>query len=211
MRKLRSRALRVLQPKAVWLGLPSQLPELCSPSPGQILWTTLPPQNWSPGVNGPTLPVCCQGWFHFIISKVPFSKCLKLWSQGFPSSTVVKNLLSKAGDTGNAGSIPGWGRSPGGGNGNPLQCSCLEHPTDRGAWQATVHRVAKSQTWQSHARMPPSQTWSQRTGHLTYTVHLILWKPARRSQGQRFQDPQQMWVPGFRLDSRQCWQRPSSY
>ena len=44
------------------------------------------------------------------------------------------------------GSIPGLGRSPGEGNGNPLQYSCLENPMDRGAWWATVHRVAKSRT-----------------------------------------------------------------
>ena len=49
-------------------------------------------------------------------------------------------------ETGNAGSIPGSGRSPGGGHGSPLQYSCLENLKDRGAWQATVHRVAKSQT-----------------------------------------------------------------
>ena len=45
------------------------------------------------------------------------------------------------------GSIPGLGRSPGGGNANPLQYSCLENPMDRGAWWATIHRDAKSQTW----------------------------------------------------------------
>ena len=55
---------------------------------------------------------------------------------------MVKNLLSNA----DVGSIPGSGRSPGGGHGNPLQYSCLENPMDRGAWQATVHGVAKSQT-----------------------------------------------------------------
>ena len=44
------------------------------------------------------------------------------------------------------GSIPGSGRSPGGGHGNPLQYSCLDNPMDRGAWWATVHRIAKSQT-----------------------------------------------------------------
>ena len=47
---------------------------------------------------------------------------------------------------GNLGSTPGLGRSPGEGNGNPLQCSCLENPMDRGAWRATVHEVTKSQT-----------------------------------------------------------------
>ena len=66
----------------------------------------------------------------------------------FPSQVVlvVKNLPGKAGDLRDMGSISGLGRSSGEGNGNPPQCSCLESPTDRGAWQATVHRVAKSQT-----------------------------------------------------------------
>ena len=52
-------------------------------------------------------------------------------------------------NTGDPGSIPGLGRSPGEGNGNPLQCSCLENPVDRGAWQATVDGVAKRWTWLS--------------------------------------------------------------
>ena len=59
---------------------------------------------------------------------------------------VVKNLPANAGDIRDLGSIPGSGRSPGGGHGNPLQYSCLENPKDRGAWRATVHRFAKSQT-----------------------------------------------------------------
>ena len=59
---------------------------------------------------------------------------------------VVKNLPANAGDIRDSGSIPGSGRSPGGGPGNPLQYSCLKNAMDRGAWQATVHRVAKSQT-----------------------------------------------------------------
>ena len=62
------------------------------------------------------------------------------------ASGPVKNLPANAGDVGDVGSIPGSGRSPGGGNGNPLQYSCLKNPNDRGAWQATVHRAAKSQT-----------------------------------------------------------------
>ena len=56
---------------------------------------------------------------------------------------VVKNLPANAGDL---GSIPGLGRAPGEGNGNPLQYSCLENPMDRGAWWATVHGVTKSRT-----------------------------------------------------------------
>ena len=62
---------------------------------------------------------------------------------GFPCGSVVKNPPAKTGD---AGSIPGLGGSPGEGNGNPLQYSCLGNPKDRGAWWATVHRVTKSQT-----------------------------------------------------------------
>ena len=60
--------------------------------------------------------------------------------RGFPGNSVVKNPPAKAGD---AGSIPESGRSPGGGNGNPHQYSCLENPIDRGVWWAVVHRVSK--------------------------------------------------------------------
>ena len=59
---------------------------------------------------------------------------------------MVKNLPVNAGDVRDADSIPESGRSFGVGNGNPLQYSCLENPTDRGAWQATVHRVTKNWT-----------------------------------------------------------------
>ena len=62
---------------------------------------------------------------------------------GFPGDSVVKNLPVNAGDM---GLIPGSGRSPGEGNGNPLQYSCLENPRDRGAWWAAVHGVAKIHT-----------------------------------------------------------------
>ena len=57
---------------------------------------------------------------------------------------VVKNLPANAGDIRDAVSIPGSGRAPGGGHGNPPQCSCLENPVDRGAWWVTVHGVAES-------------------------------------------------------------------
>ena len=59
---------------------------------------------------------------------------------------VVKNPPANAGDIRGMGSIPGSGRSPRGGHGNPIQYFCLENPMDRGSWQATVHRVAKTQT-----------------------------------------------------------------
>jgi len=57
---------------------------------------------------------------------------------------VVKNLPANAGEIGDAGLIPDSGRPPGGGNGIPLQYSCLENPRDRRAWRATVHGVKKS-------------------------------------------------------------------
>ena len=59
---------------------------------------------------------------------------------------VVKTLPASVGDIRVSGSIPGWGRPPGGGNGNPLQYSCLENPMGKGAWQATVHGILQSQT-----------------------------------------------------------------
>ena len=61
----------------------------------------------------------------------------------FPGGSVGKEFTCSAGDT---GSIPGSGRSSGGGNGNPLQYSCLENPMDGGAWEVTVHGVAESDT-----------------------------------------------------------------
>ena len=66
--------------------------------------------------------------------------------RAFQLALVVKDLSANAADVRNSGSIPGSGRSPGEGNGNPLQYSCLESPMDRGAWWAIVHRAAKSQT-----------------------------------------------------------------
>ena len=86
-----------------------------------------------------------------------------------PGSTAVCNhlppsmglplwLTCSAGDARGTGSIPGSRRSPGGGHGNPLQYSCLKNPMDRGAWQATVHRVAESDTAEvtEHASTLPS-------------------------------------------------------
>ena len=66
--------------------------------------------------------------------------------RGFPGGSVVKNPPDNAGDTRDAGSIPGLGRSAGEGNGYPFQYSCPGNPMDRGAWQAIVRRIAKSQT-----------------------------------------------------------------
>ena len=62
---------------------------------------------------------------------------------GFPGGTLVKNPPACAGDTGDVGSIPGSGRSPGEGNGYPFHYFCLRNPMDKSAWWATVHGVAK--------------------------------------------------------------------
>ena len=73
--------------------------------------------------------------------------------RSFPHSSVGEESACNAG---NLGSIPGLGRSPGEGNGNPLQDSCLENPTDRGTWQATVHAVIRVR--QDLVTKPPPRT-----------------------------------------------------
>ena len=78
---------------------------------------------------------------------------------GFPSGSAGKE---SACNTGDLGSIPGLGRAPGEGNGNPLQCSCLENPMDRGAWQATVYGVTRAR--HDLATKPPPLKWMHETG-----------------------------------------------
>ena len=70
----------------------------------------------------------------------------QILSEGFPGDSVGKESAWNARDTGDLGVIPTLGRFPGEEHGNPLQYSCLENPTDRGTWQAIVHRVAKRWT-----------------------------------------------------------------
>ena len=66
--------------------------------------------------------------------------------RAFPMAQWVKNLLANAGNTGDDILIPGWGRSPAGGNVNPSQYSCLKNSMDRGAWCTTVHGLTKNHT-----------------------------------------------------------------
>ena len=91
---------------------------------------------------------------------------------------MVKASAYNAGDP---GLIPGLGRSPGEGNGNPLQYSCLENLMDRGAWQATVHGVAKSRTRLSDFTFFPDQDWSLKfTGQTVRKGHSPTgWNPTR--------------------------------
>ena len=98
------------------------------------------------------------------------------WAEPY-GGTVVKNPLAKAGDTRDLGSIPGFGWSSGTGNGNPLRYSYLENSLDKGAWQATVHGVAKSWTWLSmractqththtHTQHPMGSSWDRPSPHV---------------------------------------------
>ena len=86
------------------------------------------------------------------------------WKSGFPGVAMVKNSSINAGDGRDTASIPGLQRSPGVGNGKPLQDSCLENPMDRGAWRATVHGARKGQTrvsnW-AHTH-PRNHEWSRK-------------------------------------------------
>ena len=88
---------------------------------------------------------------------------------------VVKNLPANAGDIRNTDSIPGSGRSPGEGHGKPLQCSCLENPTDRGAWQATMHRVTKSWTRLKGLSMHTHKLSSKHLAHGLLIMYLAHW------------------------------------
>ena len=83
-----------------------------------------------------------------VITFLPRSKLLLIsWQQSpFAVALVAKNPPANSGDIRHASSVPELGRSPGEGNGNPLQYSCLENPMDRGTWQAIVHSVVKSWT-----------------------------------------------------------------
>ena len=91
----------------------------------------------------------------------------------FPIVSVIKSPPANARDV---GLIPGLGRSPREGNGNPLQYSCLENPMDRGAWWATIHRVTKSWTWMSTIRI--INLWNGKMtcqSHLSFTKNDYWW------------------------------------
>ena len=153
-----------------WTHSPSAEPDLPMAHwvPFHISWSSCPPafhlirlsRQWNSTCYCPRVPLVI--WIYLISSMHWGSNWLILhylnltdswvwtvsnknfnseWS--FPGGSEVKTSACSAGDL---GSIPGSGRSPGEGNGNPLQYSCLENPMDRGAWWATVHGVAKSRT-----------------------------------------------------------------
>ena len=88
-------------------------------------------------------------WALYWIPHLNYPIKLSISKRGFSDGSEGKESACNAGDTGTVVSIPGPGRSPGEGNGNPLQYSCLKNPMDRGAWQATVHEVMKNRPWLS--------------------------------------------------------------
>ena len=89
---------------------------------------------------------------------------------------MVKNLPVNAGDIRDVGSIPGWGRSPGGGHGNPLQYSCQENSMDRGAWLATVHGVKKNMNWATWLNMTEQLIHFQKLKIFRNYLNLFFWK-----------------------------------
>ena len=113
---------------------------------GKQLGSALPPAPPLPGP--PDLfpdslqcphPMSLVAWIHLL-------RACSVPGGASQVALVVKHLSANVGDIRDVGSIPGSGRSPAGGYGNPLQYSCLENPMDRGAWWATVHGITKSQT-----------------------------------------------------------------
>ena len=125
-------------------------------------WVAYPFSSRSSRPRNGTGVSCIAGGFftnwaireEHLVSFVP--RCLK--PVGLPRGTVVKSSTDNGADLRDTGSNLESGKSPGEGNGNPLQYSCLENPMDRGACQTTVYRVTKSQTWLSmqaqHTQMP---------------------------------------------------------
>ena len=107
--------------------------------------------------------------------------CIDFISWRFPGGLDSKVSAHDAGDP---GSMPGLGRSPGEGNGNPLQYSCLENSMDGGAWWATVHGVTKSQTWLSDFTHFTSCDLTQMCLLVYYQIFLVecLWFPSYRTK-----------------------------
>ena len=109
---------------------------------------------------------------------------------GFPHSPVDKEFACNAGDP---GLIPGLGRSPGEGNGNPFQCSCLENLMDRGAWQATVHGVMRVVN-DLVTKPPPYKLLTQCLAHLSYSINNSCYFALKNIQTFEPQSTVQLWL-----------------
>ena len=113
-------------------------PPCPSPTPG-VHWDSRPSSQWChPAISSSVVPF--SSWLNSSQHQDIFSE------YSLVLALVVKNLPVNAGRLRDVSSIPGWGRSPGGGHGNPLQYSCLQNAMGSGAWQATVYRITKSWT-----------------------------------------------------------------
>ena len=132
----------------------------CSTLAWRIPWTEHSP--WDSIESDTTVQLCSVQWTSLRLPRWLSSKkfachCMTL---------VVNNSPAKAGDLRDVDSISGLGRSPGGGTGKPLQYSYLGNSMDRGAWQATVHRVTKSQTWLSVSACTHTHTHKRASLHV---------------------------------------------
>ena len=130
--------------------------------------------------------ICCLAWLPCCVPaarRLAFLYMPLLAKDGLPWCLGGKESAYSAGDVGDMGSIPGSGRSPGGGHGNPLQDSCLENPMDRGAPWATVHWV------------PESQTRLKRLSVHTWKGHSVSGSSPQRNLGCRPRGFQPSWYP----------------
>ena len=143
--------------------------------PPRDLWTTLSLRSvnpyWSSGFPQISFIFFLQGCrrhkkFDILFKFLEDLVLLDSLGTTFQEALVVKNPPATSGDVRDVGSILGLGRFPGGGNGNPLQYSCPENPTDRGDWRATVHGVSKSWTRLKQLSTPackPKIGWWRKT------------------------------------------------
>ena len=95
------------------------------------------------------------------------------YAMGYPGGTSGKEPACQCKRWKRRSFIPGWGRPPGGGNGTPLQYSCLENPTDRGAWQTTVHRASKGQTRLKQLNMHAHPVLYSRLSLVIYSIQAL--------------------------------------
>ena len=110
---------------------------------------------------------------------------------GFPSDSVVENPPASAGDARDVGLIPGLGRlgrSPGEGNGNPFQCSCLENSVDRRTWQATVHGVAELDI----SKGLKTSTYKKYFARHFHTYHLVSYLAYKYSLFRKLEFPKDL-------------------
>ena len=134
---------------------------------------------------------------------------MKYW-QGLPRWLSRKESTCSSVDSGDSGLIPGSGRSPGGGHGNPLQYSCLKNPMDRGAWKATV-RGLQSQTWLSDWARTQALRRDKWIGTGSHTSPLPPTHTSKK-KGQEKMDPRQtVWTQSWHRVCEHNWRRHLMY